>query len=280
MSQDAMEGGFAKCTFANVFVAVEVGTKGPLRIIGVNDFDFGQAKDFIGRRESVFQALGSGDIEAGGEEMAGVEAVAKGQRGFAGREVADHSEFFETGPDLITGAHCVFEENCDALRLETFSRLGEAKHEGGDALFQWLAFVITRVENQVFGSDGRSAVQFPPERLNGFRADVGVEAGQVGQVVVVDDERRNVQPFASGAEAADIVGVRPRSAPHAGAGREDLKGIGSQIVRFKGGVFQGFRGRGVESDAQVRIVAGLSGAWQQSPVSLKKRLSCSKRRTY
>ena len=102
-----MEGGFAKCTFANVFVAVEVGTKGTFRVVGVDYLDFGEAKDLLGGCEGLFQAFGSCNVKTGSEEMARIEAVTEGKRGFTRREVADHAEFFETGPDLITGAYGV-----------------------------------------------------------------------------------------------------------------------------------------------------------------------------
>ncbi len=204
-----MEGGFAQLPLTNIFVAIQVGAEGTFGIIGVDNFDVGEAEDFFGRRERLLQTFGGGDIEAGGEEMAGVKAVAEGEMRFPGSQITDHAELFEPGANLIAGADGVFEEDGNAFRVKALSGLREAEDEGGDTLFEGLAFVISRVKDEVFRSYGGGPVQFSAEGCNGFGADVRVEAGQVGEVVVVNDERADIEPFAGGAEASNIIWVGP-----------------------------------------------------------------------
>ena len=77
-----------------------------------------------------------------------------------------------------------------------------------------------------------------------------LQRGEVCEVVAVDDEGVDVDAQAGGAEAFDIGGIGGGGAPHAGTGGENLAGVGTELVSFEGGVFEGLRAGRVDAEAQ------------------------------
>jgi len=188
MREDAREAGLADLAFTDVLVAIEVRAERAFGIIGVDDFDLIEAEDFVGRRYGLGETRGVDDVEAGGEEVAGVEAVGDGEVCLAGREVADHAEFFEAPADLVAAADGVFEQHGEAGSREAGGGFSETEGEGGEALFEGLAFEVAGVKDEVVGGDGIGAVEFAAEGGDGFGADFRIERGEVDQVVGVDDK--------------------------------------------------------------------------------------------
>ncbi len=182
--------------------------------------------------------------------MAGVEAVGDREVGLAGCEIADHSQLFEALADLVASAGGVFEEHGQTGGAEFSGGFGESECEGGESVFERLVFVIAGVDDEVVGADGFGTVEFAAERGDGFLADIRIERGEVDQVVGMDDEGREVEAFAGGAEAADVVRVRRGGSPLAGAGGENLEGVRAEAVGFEGGLLEGFGAGGVDSDSQ------------------------------
>ncbi len=251
--EDAVEGGFADLAFADVFVAVEMGGECAFGIVGVDDFDEIETESFVGGGDGFFETGGVCNVEAGGEEVAGIEAVADVEVGLASGEIANDAELFKATADLVAAADGVFEEHGEGRGAEPGGSFGEAEGEGGEALFEGLTFEVAGVEDEVIGGYDFGAIEFAAEGGDGFGADFGIERGEVDQIVGVDDERREVQALAEGGEAGGVGGVGFRGAPHAGTCGEYLEGVGAEAVGFEAGDFQGFGGGGVESDSQERL---------------------------
>ena len=80
----------ADLAFADVLVPVEVGAERRLGVVGVDDVcTMVEAQDAFGLAHGGAKTGCGGDVEAGGEQMAGVQAVADGEVGDSRREVAD-----------------------------------------------------------------------------------------------------------------------------------------------------------------------------------------------
>ncbi len=93
----------------NLGVAVNARTQGRLRIVGVDHGHVFQVEDGIGLAKRGSQARRADDVESGGEEMAGVEAIAdRGGGEFAG-EAPDVAQFFESAADAGSATRGVFE---------------------------------------------------------------------------------------------------------------------------------------------------------------------------
>lgn len=95
--------------------------------------------------------------------MAGIEAVAEGQIRLAGREIANEAEFFEAAAHLTAGSDGIFEEDSEVVGFESGGCFGETEDKRGESFFESLAFEITGVENEIFGSEQGCAVKFGAE---------------------------------------------------------------------------------------------------------------------
>ena len=132
---------------------------------------------------------------------------------------------------------------------------GDAAREIRDTLLDANAPVAAGVRDQVLGADGGGTLELTAEGEDGFRADDRVGRGHIDEVVVVDDERMEVELLARVCEQLAI-GHRGRTgAPHAWARREDLEGVRAQFVGFERGLFERALTCGVESEAQIFMVA-------------------------
>ena len=80
-----LKAGLADLPFADVFVAVEMRAERAFGIVGVDHFDEVEAEYAVGGGYGFFEAGGVGDVEAGGEEMAGVETIGDRADRFRGR---------------------------------------------------------------------------------------------------------------------------------------------------------------------------------------------------
>ena len=201
------------------------------------------------------QPRGVGDIEAGGEEMAGIEAIADRDLAFARREIADGSQFFEPAADLRSGPDSVFEQHRETVETKAEFSLRHSENERGHPFFARRTFVVARMDDEILGADRVGALEFAAEGVDRTFSDDGIERSQVDQVAYMNGQRREIVLFAGFAEGADIGGCWRDRSPHAGAGGEDLEGIGSKFCCFDCCVFEGLGARSVDSDAQGLMVA-------------------------
>ncbi len=240
VGQNAGEACFSDLAFADVFVPIQMRTQRSFGIVGVEDLDLVEPEYAVGCGYCCFQTGGGGDIEARGQKMAGIKAIGDREASFAGRQIPDHSDFFETLTDPGAASYCVFEKHGQAGGTESRGGFGEAQCERRKTLFERLVFIVTRMEDKIVCADGFGAVKFATEGCDRLLSYLWIERGQVDEVIGVDHERREIQPLAGGFEAADIVWIRRGSPPHARTGGEDLEGIGAETVSFEAGVFEGF----------------------------------------
>jgi hypothetical protein len=95
-------------------MAVEFGGEGALGVVGVDDGDVVEAEDGFGALDGIAESGFGGDIEAGGVEVAGVEAVADGEGTRGAGRVRGWLEVFEGAADGGAGAGGVFEQEGEA----------------------------------------------------------------------------------------------------------------------------------------------------------------------
>ena len=258
MSEDAAEGLGADVAFADMGVAIHVGAARKLTVVGVKDMDVGYAEDVFGGAKGGTQSGNGNDIEASGEQVTGIEAVTDGEIGELGGEIADGAEFLEFAAQMAAGAGCVFQQDGQLVGRQAVGGVVESEGEGGDAFLHGVAAVTAWVDHQIFSADGDGALQFAAEGIDGFRPDYRVERCEVDQIVGVDDERREAETLAGGAQELDLQGVGNAGAPHAGTGGEDLEGGGSQIGRRECRGFQRSGSESVDAEAQAFMLAEAS----------------------
>jgi len=238
MIQNSPEAILPNFALADIFVAIEMRTQSAFRIVGMDDLHVRDTEDLLGVRDGLLKARRSGDIEARGEEVAGIETVGKGKMTVALAEIANHAQFLEFRAELMAGTDGVLKQNRETFGFEIMSRFGKAEHEGCDALLYWLIFVIARVQDKIVRANFLRTIQLTTEGPNGFFANHWIDAGEVCEVVRVDNERVEIPGFACFAEPLNVGGIKPGCAPHAGAGGEDLKGIPTELMALQGRVFE------------------------------------------
>ena len=75
MGEDTAEGVGANVAFPDVGVPVHVGAEWELTIVGVDHVDIGQPEQFLDGADGGAESRDGRDVEAGGQEMAGIQAV-------------------------------------------------------------------------------------------------------------------------------------------------------------------------------------------------------------
>jgi len=76
----------------------------------------------------------------------------------------------------------------------------------------------------------------------------------------VNDQGVDGVALPDGLEALDLDWVRRAGAPHPGARREDLKGLGADFSRAQRRLFEGTEGVEVDAEAQMFILSAWRGA--------------------
>jgi hypothetical protein len=178
------------------------------------------------------------DIVAGAEEVAGIETETNRKVRHLFCVFAQDVELFESSAELRAGAHGVFDEQHELRKLESRGGGGDAFEKRKQSLLDGLAFVIAGVRDQVFGADRVGSYQFATKRFDGSDAGFFVRGGEVDQVIVVDDQRVEVELFARALEELDGGEARDGGFPLPRAGGENLEGVGAEVVRFNGGVLE------------------------------------------
>src|SRR5215831_4524475 len=105
------------------------------------------------------------------------------------------------------------------------------------------------MENEVFGAEHEGALDFAAKGHDALLAKISGLAADVDQVAGVDDQRANVEFCALRAHALSLFGVDLLWTPHAGAGGEDLEGVGANFVRPIDGIGGTARRADVNSDS-------------------------------
>ena len=137
---------------------------------------------------------GVGDVITGGEQVAGVQTISDGKIGFAGGEMANHTQILEAASDLRAGSHGIFEQYRSGRARGIHGRLrrGRARMRPGllratgpcscrDAAIRYSAPMVG------------GAVQLAAKCRDGFFADQRIERGQIHEVIDVDGERREIE---------------------------------------------------------------------------------------
>ena len=122
--------------------------------------------------------------------------------------------------------------------MRSFADAFEKMH---DPLFDGVAFVVSRVGDQILRADGHGANQFASKRLDRQLASFFVRRRQVNQVVVVDHERIQVVLLAGLVQQPDGGQARRGRLPLAWTRREYLKCVGAKLRCFERGPFQSAR---------------------------------------
>ncbi len=265
MIQDSPEGFAPDVPAADVLVAIDVGGEGSLGIVHVDDADVIEAEGGVCLIEGAFQAFGRADVEAGGEEMRGVETDSGLGDDAAGTAAIEHllqmSELRTEAGSLPCG---VFDQNAegDGRRVDTWVRpYGQSGTGDGfcdvlDAASDSGIASGAGMNDEVVGTELEGAEDFVAEGHDGVFPLAGIGRGEIDQVVGVDGDGTEAE---LGAAFAETLGDRSgdgalmRARPHAGAAGENLQ---RGTADAGGGVQSaaGFAGDGgVDADARAAV---------------------------
>lgn len=229
MVEIAAEGFLSNIAFADVLMTVEAGGEGGFGVVEVDDGEEGGGEG----------GDGGGEIDAGGEGVGGVEAEGGGQRDGGGGAVADFEELVKGSAEGVALPGGDFPEEGEAGGGKVVGGGSDACLEEGDSGAGGLPFGGAGVGDEEIGVEGNGAEELGAHGGNGFFADGSIGGGEVDEVAVVDDEGLDVEPKAGGAEGVDLSGIKRGGAPGAGAGGENLNGVGADVARLVEGVEEG-----------------------------------------
>src|SRR5271156_2845798 len=91
------------------------------------------------------------------------------------------------------------------------------------------------MEDEIFGAEGEGTLHFPTQGLDGVGPHRSGLAAEIDQVAGVNDQRRAGVKGAQLLHAVTVLRRKDASSPHAGAGREDLEGVGADGAGALGG---------------------------------------------
>src|SRR5205085_5275959 len=109
------------------------------------------------------------------------------------REIANGAQLLEARTDEASAAGGAFEQQLHGAGVEALGGLGDAVHEVDDRLVHALAAVAAGMCDQILGADRGSALELSAKGKYRFRADGGVDRGQVDQIVVMYHERLQIE---------------------------------------------------------------------------------------
>jgi hypothetical protein len=248
VEQDA-EGFDADSSLPDLLVAVEFRSAGGFGIVAVDYFYIVQADGGIEVLHGSIEALFADDVVAGDVSVAGVDAGCDWNN--TAEAVDDFGDLLEAASERKLGACGVLDQNGKAGLGEVKALRGGS--DGGGRL-QETGFAIRSakgagVEDEIIGADGEGALDFAAESFDGFSQEQFVGAGEIHQVIGVDDERLEIvlRPQLEhllAQRVAEFVGC-----PLTRAGRENLQRVASDTVSALGGVVDSSGGGGVNADA-------------------------------
>src|SRR5437773_531014 len=129
-------------------------------IVGVNHVNIRQSQNRFRAAYCIPETRWGSEIEAGSQQVAGIQTVAYGQAGQFARKGAHGLQFLEPAAKVAARTHRVFQKHGEPRSLKSFSRVAQPESECGDPFFPRRASVTARVQNQVLGADGGGTEQF------------------------------------------------------------------------------------------------------------------------
>ena len=248
VEQDA-EGFDADGSLPDVLVAVEFGSAGSFGVIAMDYFYIVQADGSVEMLQSLVNALFADDVVAGDVSVAGVDA--RGDGNDAAEAVDDFGNLLEAAAEREFGAGGVFDEDGKAGLGEVKALRGGGDGGGG---LQQTGFAIRSakgagMEDKIIGAYGQGALDLTAESFDGFSEEQFVGAGEVHQIIGVDDQGLEV---VLRAQLQHLLAQRIAEfvrRPLARAGRENLKRVASDAVGALGGVVDSSGSGGVNADA-------------------------------
>lgn len=181
--------------------------------------------------------------------MTGVEAEADRKVSHLGCVFTHDVKLFESAAELGSRAGRIFDQQFQLAVSEPLRGSCDAFEEVPDSLFDGLAFVVARMSDQILRADGDGAFEFASESLDRLRTNLFVGGREVDQVVVVNDERREVVLFAGALEKGDGRRRGDRCFPLTRAGGKDLESVRTELGGFERGAFEGAGDGGVDAEA-------------------------------
>ena len=275
VEQDA-EGFDADGSLPDVLVAIEFGSAGSFGIIAMNYFYIVQADSSVELLQSLINAPFADNVVSGDVSVAGVDA--RGYWNNTAEAVDDFGNLLKAATEREFGAGGVFDEDGKAGLDEVKALRGGGDGGGG---LQQTGFALRSakgagVEDKIIGADGEGALDLTAESFNGFSEEQFVGAGEIHQVVGVDDQGLEV---VLRAQLQHLLAQRVAEfvrRPLARAGRKYLKRVASDAIGALGSVVNSSGSGGVNADA-ARSEAGRafrSGAGEEAGhgVSIKGSL--------
>src|SRR5262245_27796606 len=113
MRQDAAKRVGADVTPADVLMAIGARAERRLRIVGVDQLYILHPEDAIRVAYGLLEPCFAPDIESGGEQMAGIEAVADRQSRDRRGPVPNRAQFFEARAEVASTARRAFDQQHD-----------------------------------------------------------------------------------------------------------------------------------------------------------------------
>ncbi len=253
--EEALEGGGADGALADVLVAVEAGGEGGLGVVAVPDADGGEADGCADELHGLDVAVVGDDVVAGDVDVAGVEADGDGGAGLEGFD--EFGDLFKLAAERELGSGGIFDEDaeggggfcggfgkCDGVdgALDGFG--GEA-----EAFLAGEALPTAGVKDEVFCAEGEGALDLAAEGDDGVGADGFGLAAEVDEVAGVDGDGGDVELGAEVAHLGGVGGGDGGGTPLAGAGGEDLEGVGASLDGAVDGGPDASGGADVDADA-------------------------------
>ncbi len=266
MIQDSPEGFAPDVAAADVLVTIDVRGEGSLGVVHMDDADVIEAEGGVCFIEGARQAFGRADVEAGGEEMRGVETDAGSGDDAAGAAAIEHlpqmSELRAEASSLPCG---VFDEDAEGGGRGGTEGRRDAGATGGagdgccDVLDAAGDSGITSgagMNDQEVGAELEGADDLVAKGHDGIFPQARIGRGEIDQIVGVDGDGTEAELSAALAETlcnGSGDGALMRARPHAGAAGENLQ-RGAADARGSVQSAAGLTGDGgVDADARAAV---------------------------
>jgi len=227
--QQAAEGRCADGSFADVLMAVELGTECGLGIVAVPDLDGVEADGCANLLHGVGIASLGDDVVSGDVDVAGVEADGDGGVGAeAFHQLGDLLQLATEG-ELRSGG--VLDEDVEVGTGEVDTGDGTLDGLCGQvqALVSGKALPTAGMEDEELRAKGQGALDLSAKGCDGVGAHGLRLAADVDEIAGVDGNGANAELGAQLAHLERVGWLDCGGPPHAWAGGEDLEGVGTDL---------------------------------------------------
>ena len=209
------------------------------------------------------------DVVSGDVSVTGVDAGR--DRNDAAQAIDDFGDLLEAASQGEFGASGIFDQDGES-GFRQVKALGSSG-DGGSGL-QQSSFAIgaaerAGMEHEIVGADSQRTLDFSAKRLDGFLQELLVGAGQIHQIICMDDQRLEIVFCAESGHLLALQFAQFVGSPLARAGRENLKRVAAKAMGAFGRIVDASGGGGVDADA-ARSEAGR--AFRRG----RERISCSR----